>query len=387
MLDRHRILESFKRTFGVRDARVFSAPGRVNFIGEHTDYNEGFVLPLGIDRRTYVAATPRPDRMLRVHAEDLGETAMIRLDQSGRGRPRSWADYVEGTARALEDGGLRLRGADVLVASDVPRGAGLASSAALEIAAGYAFASLAGVEPDRLALAMAGQRAEHEWVGTKCGLMDQYIAAFGLPGHAVLIDCRTLVGTPVRLELGTARVVVVDTRVKHDLATSAYNERRAQCEAGVRVIAERMAGVRALRDVSLDVLSRVAERLEPVILRRCHHVVSENVRTIEAVEALRRGDLVRAGLLLRASHESLRHDFEVSCDELDFVVERACDHPGVYGARMIGGGFGGCAICLVEASDAEDLLDWLRREYERRFARSMSAFVAEPSEGAREEEE
>ena len=385
MLERDRIAQDFERTFGVAP-RVFSAPGRVNFIGEHTDYNEGFVLPLGIDRRTYVAATPRPDRTLRVYAADLRETRVARLDDEERRRTGSWMDYVVGTARALEERGLPLRGTDVLIASEIPRGAGLASSAALEVAVGFALARLSGkAEPDRLGLALAGQRAEHEWVGTRCGLMDQYIAAFARPGHAIMLDCRTLVGTPVPLVLDSARGVVFDTRLRHELATSAYNERRMQCEAGVRAIASDHKQVKALRDVSLDLLTGYEGRLEPAVMRRCRHVVSENARTLEAVEALRSGDLAKAGLLLSASHESLRRDFEVSCDELDFLVERACEHPGVHGARMIGGGFGGCVLCLVEASEAPHLLEWLPRKYAQRFGRTTEAFGVQPSAGAREE--
>jgi galactokinase len=385
MLDRDQIPRHFERAFGAAP-RVFSAPGRVNFIGEYTDFNEGFVLPLGIDRRTYVAAAPRPDRTLRVCAHDLGETRQVRLGDGARSRTGSWMDYVAGTACALEGAGLQLSGADVLIASDVPRGAGLASSAALEVAVGFALASLAGdAEPDRLALALAGQRAEHEWVGTRCGLMDQYIAAFARPGHAILLDCRTLVGTAVPLELGEARVVVLDTQVRHDLATSAYNERRTQCEAGVRAIASDHEGVKALRDVSLSLLRDYTSRLEPVVARRCHHVVSENARTLEMVEALRNGDMAKAGLLLSASHESLRRDFEVSCEELDFLVERVGEHPGVYGSRMIGGGFGGCVLCLVQASEVEGMIERVSQEYARRFARTAQAFVVQPSAGAREE--
>jgi galactokinase len=385
MLERDQIHQQFERTFGAVP-RVFSAPGRVNFIGEYTDYNEGFVLPLGINRRTYVAAAPRPDRTLRVLAQDLGETVQVRLDDGARRRTGSWMDYVAGTACALEDTGLRLAGADMLIASDVPRGAGLASSAALEVAVGFALASLAAdAEPDRLALALAGQRAEHEWVGTKCGLMDQYIAAFARPGHAILLDCRTLVGTAIPLELGEARVVVLDTQVRHDLATSAYNERRTQCEAGVRAIASDHKGVKALRDVSISLLSDYTSRLEPAVARRCHHVVSENARTLETVEALRNGDMAKAGLLLSASHESLRRDFEVSCDELDFLVDRACEHAGVYGSRMTGGGFGGCVLCLVQASEVEGMIERVSQEYARRFARTARAFVVQPGAGAREE--
>lgn len=384
MLERSRIVERFQRVFR-GTPRVFSAPGRVNLIGEHTDYNEGFVLPVAIEQRTYVAASPRSDRVLCVHSADLDESRLVRLDQRGA-RSGSWLDYVEGTARALEDRGVRLPGADMLVTSDVPRGAGLSSSAALELSVGFALASLAGGgEPDRLLLALSGQRAEHEWVGTQCGLMDQYIAAFAKPGHAILLDCRSLVGSAVPLDLGSACIVVLDSRVKHELATSQYNKRRAECEQGVRVIAADRPAVRSLRDVTLSVLAEYEGRLDPVVLRRCRHVVSENERTLDAVAAFERGDLPRVGRLMVSSHESLRRDYEVSCEELDFLVERACEHPGVYGARMTGGGFGGCAIGLVETSAAGGLIEKVRVDYTRRFGVPPQAFVTRSSAGAREE--
>jgi galactokinase len=262
----------------------------------------------------------------------------------------------------------------------------LSSSAALELSVGFALVSLAGdAEPDRLLLALSGQRAEHEWVGTQCGLMDQYIAAFGRRGHAILLDCRSLVGTAVPLDLKSACIVVVDSRVKHDLATSEYNKRRAECEQGVRVIAAERPAVRALRDVTLPVLAEYEGRLDPVVFRRCRHVVSENERTLDAVGAFERGDLTAVGRLMVKSHESLRRDYEVSCEELDFLVERACDCPGAYGARMTGGGFGGCAIVLVEASAAGGLIEKVSEEYSGRFGVPPRAFVTRSSAGAREE--
>jgi galactokinase len=384
MFERSRIVESFQRIFQ-GTPRVFSAPGRINLIGEHTDYNEGFVLPVAIEQRTYVAASPRSDRSLFVHSADLGQSRVVHLDQ--RGAPSgSWLDYVQGTARALQDGGVLLSGADMLITSDVPRGAGLSSSAALELSVGFALASLAGdAEPDRLLLALSGQRAEREWVGTQCGLMDQYIAAFGKPGHAILLDCRSLVGTPVPLELKSACVVVMNSRVQHDLATSEYNKRRAECEQGVRVIAAERPAVRALRDVTFPLLAEYEGRLDPVVFRRCRHVVTENERTLDAVGAFARGDLPTVGRLMVKSHESLRRDYEVSCEELDFLVERACDRPGAYGARMTGGGFGGCVIVLVEASAAGALIEKVSEEYTGRFGVTPDAFVTRSSAGAREE--
>jgi galactokinase len=388
MLERLGVVGTFQRVFPdahARGPRVFSAPGRVNLIGEHTDYNEGYVLPLAIEQRTWMAAAPRDDRVLRVHSADAGPTREVHLDEPGA-RSGTWLDYVEGTARVLEQRGLRLRGADITISSDIPRGAGLSSSAALEVCAGFALGSLSDrAEPDRLTLALAGQQAEHEWVGTKCGLMDQYITAFARPGHAVLLDCRSLQGVAVPLALKSACVLAIDSRVKHDLATSAYNERRSQCDEGVRAMAAASPGIKALRDVSPQLLASLADRLDPVVMRRCRHVVTENPRTLEAVDAFGRGDLPRVGALMVKSHESLRDDYEVSCAELDFLVEQLCALAGVYGARMTGGGFGGCVIGLVERDAVASVVERVTAAYERTFGKAPQAFVTQPSEGARED--
>jgi galactokinase len=385
MLDRNRVSEMFRRAFGAAASRVFSAPGRVNLIGEHTDYNDGFVLPFAIQHRTYIAACPRADRTLRVYAADLDQWRVADLSHEGA-RSRSWFDYVEGTARSLEALGTRVGGADVLVTSDIPRGAGLSSSAALEIATGFALARLVDrSEPDRLQIALAGQRAEHEWVGTKCGLMDQYIAAFAKPDNAILLDCRTLQGSHVPLALGTAAIVVLDSQVKHDLATSAYNERRAQCEQGVRQIASEHPNVRALRDVSPELLAQYERRFDPTLYRRCRHVVGENVRTLRAVDAFEQGNLKVAGALMLESHASLRDDYEVSCAALDFLVDEMRDRQGVYGARMTGGGFGGCVIALVASEAVGPLVRRVSAEYQERFGVAPQGFVTRASEGARED--
>jgi galactokinase len=385
MLDRNSVSEMFQVAFGAAASRVFSAPGRVNLIGEHTDYNEGFVLPLAIQHRTYIAACPRADRTLRVYAADLDDWRVADLSKQGT-RSRSWFDYVEGTARSLEARGTRVGGADVLITSDVPRGAGLSSSAALEIATGFALARLAdGSEPDRLQVALAGQRAEHAWVGTNCGLMDQYIAAFAKPGNAVLLDCRTTQGRLVPLALGTAAIVVLDSRVKHELATSAYNGRRVQCEQGMRQIASEHPNVRALRDVSPLLLAHYEGRLDPTLYRRCRHVVGENARTLQAVDAFERGDLKAAGALMLESHVSLKHDYEVSCAELDFLVDQLRDRQGVYGAKMTGGGFGGCVLALVESEAMAPVVQRVSASYEERFGLAPQVFVTRASEGARED--
>jgi galactokinase len=385
MLDRNSVSEMFRVAFGAAASRVFSAPGRVNLIGEHTDYNDGFVLPLAIQHRTYIAACPRADRTLRAYAADLDEWRVTDLSKQGT-RSRSWFDYVEGTARSLEARGTLVGGADVLVTGDVPRGAGLSSSAALEVATGFALARLANrSEPDRMQIAFAGQQAEHEWVGTKCGLMDQYIAAFAKPGNAILFDCRTLQGSSVPLALGTAAILVLDSRVKHDLATSAYNERRAQCEQGVRQIASEHPSVRALRDVSPELLAQYERRFDPTLYRRCRHVVGENARTLQAADAFGRGDLKAAGALMLESHVSLKRDYEVSCAALDFLVDGMRDRQGVYGARMTGGGFGGCVVALVESEAMASVMQRVSASYEERFGLAPQVFVTWASEGARED--
>jgi len=345
-------LATFKERFELlyeQSPRVFSAPGRVNLIGEHTDYNDGFVLPIAIERRTFVAGARRPDARVIVRSLTLEQTVEFDLFQPGPPQRGSWLDYVEGTARALLERGFALSGANLLIHSDVPAGAGLSASAALELSVGYALAALGGAaDPDRLQLALAGQSAEHHYVGTRCGIMDQYICALALADHALKIDCRSLAYEPISLRLASACVLICDTRVKHELCTSAYNERREQCEAGVREIARQKPTVRALRDLSPTEFEALSPRLPALIARRCRHVVDENARTLAAARALESGNLAQLGELMSASHRSLRDDYEVSCPELDEAVAAVAAIPGVYGSRMTGGGFGGCTVSVLE---------------------------------------
>jgi galactokinase len=376
---------SFRDQFGV-EPRVFSAPGRVNLIGEHTDYNDGFVLPMAIERRTAVAAAPRDDGRIVARSSGTSDPVDIVLAEPGRPRRGTWADYVEGTARALIARGVPVSGASLLVDSDVPAGAGLSASAALETSVGLALASLAGRgDLDRVTLALAGQAAEHEYVGTRCGIMDQYIAALGVKGGAVLVDCRSLEPRVVNMDLGNATVVICDTRVKHDLATSAYNERRSECERAVAHFKQRLPGVRALRDVTEEDFERYAPELPKLLLRRARHVVTENARTLAAAQLLERGELDRFGALMAASHASLRDDYEVSCPELDLAVEIALDVPGVYGSRMTGGGFGGCAIALAAGRAVGELTQAWQRRMQDRFGRAVEVFASAACDGARED--
>ncbi len=378
-----RLRDDFRARFGA-EPRVFRAPGRVNLIGEHTDYNGGFVLPMAIDRETVVAAAPREDRRVRLFSLNVEGSFEFDLDAPGEKQRGIWLDYVEGVARALEAGGLRLGGADLAVASDVPVGSGLSSSAALEVSTGLALASVSGLEVDRVQLALAGQKAEHEYVGAKVGIMDQFIASLGREGHALLIDCRTLEAVNIPFDTSRVEVVICDTGVRHELASSEYNARRAECERGVELLRRRLPDIRALRDVSVVEFERHEGELPEPVRRRCRHVVTENDRTLEASDALRRGDLEGMGLLMDASHKSLRDDYEVSCPELDFLAETAWGLEGVLGSRMTGGGFGGSTVSLVRRDRVEEFGAALGAEYERRFNRRPTLYVSEPGGGAEE---
>jgi galactokinase len=385
LVDTSTLKTEFVRRFAA-PPRVFSAPGRVNLIGEHTDYNDGFVLPMAIERRTVVAASPRDDRRIVAFSMGLADTFELDLERPGPKRRGIWGDFVEGTARALLSRGVAVNGANLVIDSDVPRGAGLSASAALETSVGLALASLASPAPlDRVTLAQAGQAAEHEYVGTLCGIMDQYIAALGVARHALLVDCRSLEARRVPLDLRGKKLVVCDTTVKHELASSAYNERRSECEEAVRLLRPVLPDIAALRDVDVAAFDRHAALLPEPVRRRARHVVTENARTLRAVEALTSGDFEEFGRLMHASHVSLRDDYEVSCPELDLAVDEALAQPGVFGARMTGGGFGGCAIALVANEAADALIERVSTALRARYGLSAQAFATDAADGAREE--
>jgi galactokinase len=384
MVDPAMLRDRFRERNGRGATRLFSAPGRINLIGEHTDYNDGFVLPMAIDRGVLVAAAPREDRRVRVSSLDLGEEIEIDLDRPGPPRRGGWIDRIEGVAQSLAARGVSLAGADLVLAGDVPLGAGLSSSAALEVAVGFALWSLAGGAPDRVALALAARSAENEWVGTRCGVMDPMIAALGAADCALLIDCRSLETTAVPLALADHVIVVCDTGVTHDLASSAYNDRRAECERGVDVLRRWLPGIRALRDLSPADLEPLTGELPEPVRRRCRHVVSENARTQAAAAALRAGDLARFGRLMTESHRSLRDDYEVSCPELDLLAEVAGATPGVLGGRMTGGGFGGCVIALCERAAEERFAGSAGAAFEARFGRRPALFSSRAAAGAQE---
>ena len=377
--------QQFRQLYN-NEPRLFSAPGRVNLIGEHTDYNEGFVLPMAIDRRTYVAIAPRNDRTVRCLSTAFDD--QIEFELSADLTPANdWANHVRGVAACLLRDEFNLRGADLLIASEVPLGAGLSSSAALEIAVGFGLLKVADHLVDPVRLALAAQKAEHEFIGTKCGVMDQFIACLGMEAHALKIDCRSLEYEPVPIDLSEARMVVVNSMVKHDLAAGEYNQRRAECEEAVRRLAGHLPGIQSLRDVELEEFDQWADALPEVIRRRANHVITENARTLAAVEALKLGQLSHFGKLMRASHESLREDYQVSCRELDLLVEIASRSAGVYGARMTGGGFGGCTVNLVKAEQVENFSAEITEAYRWVTGIRPEIYVCQAAGGAREENE
>jgi galactokinase len=373
------VRKRFEVLYGCRP-RIFRAPGRVNLIGEHTDYNDGLVLPAAIDFYTWVAVSPRSDRKLVLRSENFPGLAEYTLDSASSHRRHEWSDYVYGVAVALEGAGKRLRGADVLVAGEIPIGAGLSSSAAIEVASGYALLENSGQPVDRVELARLCQRAENEFVGVRSGIMDQFISCFGRAGRALLLDCRSLDHRWVALTEEVS-LVICNTMVKHELSSGEYNRRRAECETGVRLLAEHLPHVRALRDVTLAGLEKYQAILPPVIYRRCRHVVSENGRVEQAVQALASGDLGAVGALMADSHRSLRDDYEVSCAELDLMVGLAVQAPGVVGARMTGGGFGGCTINLVRHAYVDAFRHTVAEGYRQQTGRTPEIYVSGAADG------
>jgi galactokinase len=369
-----RVAAEFKQHFGSPPSAIVRAPGRVNLIGEHTDYNDGFVLPMAIDRAMWIALSPRPDRRVTAHSLDFAETAEFDLDRLEK--QSGWIEYLKGVAWALQEAGHALTGFNAVVAGDVPIGAGLSSSAAWELAAARAFAFTSGFPWNAAQMALLSQRAENKWVGVNCGIMDQMISAAGQADHALLIDCRSLETQSVPLPPGIV-VVVLDTATRRGLVGSAYNERRSQCEA----VAE-FFGVKALRDVTMDQLNEKRDQLDRVVYRRARHVISENDRTLLAVDAMKRGEAIELGQLMQLSHMSLRDDFEVSSSELNAMVEFAERQNGCYGARMTGGGFGGCAVAVVRQDAVEAFSVGVTEEYEDATGLTPNIYICMATNGA-----
>jgi galactokinase len=375
-------LDALARELGVDRAsiRVVHAPGRVNLIGDHTDYNDGFVLPAAIDLGITIAFAPTDDRRVRITLAD-GERGDVDLDAIGDRRD-AWIDYVAGTAWAMVEAGLRVRGLEGRLASDLPPGAGLSSSAALEMAAAWALSGGDPPTPDPMSMARIAQRAENEYVGVRCGLMDQFASACGVEDRALLLDCRSLEHRPVALPPGT-RLVICHSGMARGLADSAYNQRRAECGRAVAALRTLDPSVRSLRDVTLELLEAGRGRLDDVARRRARHVVTENARVIQATAALEAGDLDAVGAAFAASHASLRDDYEVSSDALDALVDIARAVPGVVGARLTGAGFGGCTVNLVRDEAVEPLRAAVEAEYPARTGRTPMVLEVRAAAGAR----
>ncbi len=364
----------FEKRFGESPASIVRAPGRVNLIGEHTDYNEGFVLPMAIDRAIWIALRPRQDSRVVVHSLDFPKPADFSLEEITHSD--GWDEYVHGVAWSLKDSGFVLHGWEGVLSSNIPVAAGLSSSAALELATARAFWSISRWDWNPTQMAQLAKKTENQWFGLQTGIMDQMISANGRDGHALLIDCRDLSTRLVPLPEGSA-VIVMDTATSRGLVDSAYNERVAQCQA-----ASKFFGVAAPRDVSLETFEAQVSELDSLIRRRAKHVITENLRTLESVAAMHAGDAITLGKLMNASHESLRYDYDVSSRELDVMVEIARGKAGCYGARMTGAGFGGCAVALVADEVADDFAEAVAAGYQQATKIKPNVYICHPTNGA-----
>ncbi len=375
------IVRLFEERFGSAEGvEVYRAPGRVNLIGEHTDYNLGYVFPIALEMACYAAVAPAEHGKLRVYSRETGSEFSLPVSEIGTAKPLGvWSDYVLGVARELVIAGVPVAACDLYVSSEVPSGSGLSSSAAIEIAT--AFALLGDRKMDRLEIALLGQRAESQFVGMPCGIMDQYASVFGRKGAAIQIDCRSLTHEYAELP-NDVRILAVNSLVKHELGTSAYRERVAECRQAVQAIQQSFPAVESLRDVSLAQFEHIEQTIPPVPRKRARHVISDSQRVLDLAAAARAHDLRRMGELFIASHRSMQHDYEITCDEIDFLVDTAIAIPGVYGARMTGGGFGGCTVNLVKPDAVAEFKVTLSAAYQDRFSIEPVFYSCEPAAGA-----
>ncbi len=377
------LTEEFTKRFGESPKYMAVGPGRVNLIGEHTDYNDGFVLPVALHRDIRVLLRPREDRIVHTYSLEYDSWHEFDMDAMEYDRDILWANYLQGIVWVLEEQGLELIGMDALISGNVPRASGLSSSAALEVATAKAL-MVASQQPNALEgvpLATSAQRAENEYVGVNCGIMDQFISVLGEEGHALLIDCRSL-DYELSAFPAEAALVIGNTKASRSLASSAYNERRAECEEGVRLLQQSLPEIKALRDVNSEQLEAHKDLLPENVYHRCFHVVTENERVLQTVEALQRGDLTEVGRLMDASHESLRNDYEVSSDALDAMVSAMRSVDGCYGARLTGAGFGGCAIALVEPGREQAMADAIYDQYAKATNIWPEVYTSQPGPGA-----
>src|SRR5690606_5696852 len=380
MIFKEQIAERYSSGFGDAPTHTVRSPGRINIIGEHTDYNEGFVLPTAIDKAIYVGVGKRNDAVIRLYAEDFEEYFEVALADI-RPVDKGWPNYVLGVVNQLVLRGEAVGGFDMYIDGDVPLGAGLSSSAALECAAGFALNVLFDLKIDRVDIAKIGQLAEHTYAGVKCGIMDQFASVMSKAGHVVKLDCRDLSFSYKPLELGDYAILLLNTNVKHSLASTAYNDRRASCEEGVRLVQQHFPEVNSLRDVTLDMLEAHVKPVDLDMYTKCRFVVEENERLHAVCEALELGNLDAVGKQMFLAHDGLSSAYEVSCPELDFLVDYVKPFPEVIGARMMGGGFGRCTINLVKQSFQDLLVERLTPIYKERFNLDLTAIKVVPSNG------
>ncbi len=372
---REKVLQQFEERYGEPAPALVRAPGRVNLIGEHTDYNDGYALPMAIDRATWIALRPRDDQQVTLYALDFDSLVQFDLATIEKAAT-SPAEYIKGVAWAMQEASYALRGFEGVVGGDIPIGAGLSSSAALEMAVARTFAEVSGLEWDAESMAKLGQKAENQWVGVNSGLLDQLSSACGEANHALVIDFRTLNVMPVPLPQGTV-VAILNTNTSRELSSSGYNERRSQCEQAAALL-----GVTSLRDLHTDALDHPDLRAQDVLLRRVKHILTENARVLAVADALQEGDATAMGALMDESHRSMRDDYEISSRELDIMVAAAREHPACYGSRMTGGGFGGCAIALIREDDIEGFVQATSQRYQERTGITPDVYVCRAVDGA-----
>ncbi|AKD02262.1 galactokinase [Pontibacter korlensis] len=378
------MLQEIINTFETRYQQkpvVVRSPGRVNLIGEHTDYNDGFVLPAAINKEIYFAVAPNNTNTFRAYAYDLQQEAEFELSQVQRS-DKSWANYLLGVIAQLQKANYEVKGFDLVYGGNIPIGAGLSSSAAVECGLAYALNHIFGYDIAKFDMVKMAQIAEHEYAGVKCGIMDQFASMFGKQNHAVKLDCRTLDYAYYHLDMADYRIVLCDTQVKHNLASSEYNTRRQECEAGVALLQKHYPEVKSLRDVKVAMLEQHQEEFDPIVYKRCIYVVNENNRVEEACRALEKGDMQTFGEKMYASHRGLQHNYEVSCPELDFLVDQAREMDAVLGARMMGGGFGGCTINIVKLDALDTFIKQMEEAYQQQFGISLKTYIAEIVNGS-----
>lgn len=380
MIDSNQLKSRYIAVFGADADLLAKSPGRINIIGEHTDYNEGFVLPTAIDKAVYVAIGKRADNEIHLFAEEFKEefvTSLTAVAPSDKG----WPNYILGVVHQIQERGLNLSGFNLYLDGDVPAGSGLSSSAALECSVGFALNELFDLGLSRVDIAKIGQAAEHTYVGVKCGIMDQFASVLSKEGTVLKLDCRTLEYEYVPLELGEYEILLLNTNVKHSLASSAYNDRRAACEQAAAWVKEVDPAVNSLRDVTVAQLEEIVKPKDEVIFTKSKYVVEENERLLAATEALKEGDIEELGRLLFLAHDALSSEYQVSCDELDFLVDYMKSEDNVVGARMMGGGFGGCTINLVRKGYSQDLFEQVSPLYKEKFDLELTPIYVEAKGG------